>query len=205
MKNMIKDALILFAITLAAGLLLGVVNDVTKGPIAQAKLEAKQKAYREVFDVADRFEDYSIDENIAGAFTTETGYRPVDFNEVVKAYANDELVGYVLIVTEHEGYGGDIQFAVGLTLDGKLNGISLLSISETAGLGMEADKVLVPQFKNKDANLEEPVHFTYTKTGSTSPSEIDAIGGATITTKAILKGVNLAIDYFNEANLKEAK
>ena len=61
------------------------------------------------------------------------------------------MLGYVLTVTTHEGYGGDIQFTVGVRNDGTLNGISLLSISETAGLGMQAGDVLVPQFADKNA------------------------------------------------------
>jgi electron transport complex protein RnfG len=51
--------------------------------------------------------------------------------------------------------------------------------------------VLVPQFTDK--NVES---FTYTKTGSTSDSEIDAISGATITTKAVVNGVNAGLEYF---------
>ena len=82
---------------------------------------------------------------------------------------------------------------MGVTTDGVLNGISLLSISETAGLGMRAGEVLVPQFENKDVD-----RFTYTKTGSTADSEIDAISGATITTSAVVNGVNAGLVYFDE-------
>lgn len=48
MKGMIKDALILFAITLIAGLMLGVVNDITKEPIAQQEQKAKNEACQNV-------------------------------------------------------------------------------------------------------------------------------------------------------------
>ena len=48
MKNIIKDACILFAITLVAGILLGLVYNVTKDPIAQQNEKAKQKAYQEL-------------------------------------------------------------------------------------------------------------------------------------------------------------
>ena len=58
------------------------------------------------------------------------------------------LLGYVLTVTSREGYGGDITFTMGIRLDGTLNGISILSISETAGLGMKAEAVLKPQFSS---------------------------------------------------------
>ncbi len=50
-----------------------------------------------------------------------------------------EIIGYVITVTDSEGYGGDITFSMGVQMDGMLNGISILSISETAGLGMKAD------------------------------------------------------------------
>ena len=55
-KSMIKDALILFVITLAAGLLLGFVYDVTKAPIAEQKAKAKAAACKEVFAEAEVFE-----------------------------------------------------------------------------------------------------------------------------------------------------
>ncbi len=79
-----------------------------------------------------------------------------------------------------------------MKLDGTLNGISLLSISETAGLGMKAGDVLVPQFANKKVT-----QFTYTKSGSIDDSEIDAISGATITTNAIVNGVNGGLIFFD--------
>lgn len=201
MKGMIKDALILFAITLVAGLLLGGVNELTKGPIALAKEQAKQEAYKEVFNEADNFIEMEIDENTLEGFKETSDITSVDVDSVVEAYKGENLLGYVVTVTSHEGYGGDIQFSCGLTLDGILNGISILSISETAGLGMKAGDVLVPQFANKDATST----FTYTKTGSTSDSEIDAISGATITTKAFINGVNYATSFYKEALIGEDK
>ena len=52
--------------------------------------------------------------------------------------------------------------------------------------------MLVPQFANKKVES-----FTYTKSGSTSDSEIDAISGATITTNAVVNGVNGGLMFFN--------
>ena len=117
----------------------------------------------------------------------------VTIDEAMKVYdASGKMAGYVLTVTDHEGYGGDIQFAMGVQDDGTLNGISILSISETAGLGMRAT---TDDFKNqfKDKNVEK---FTYTKTGATSDDEIDALSGATITTNAMTNGVNAGLAAF---------
>lgn len=197
-KSMIKDALILFAITLAAGLLLGFVYNVTKEPIAQQKAKAKAEACRNVFAAAETFEPV-MSEDGPTAFFMAGEDSNVDINEVMQALdASGQLIGYVITVTDHEGYGGDIQFSMGVTLDGILNGISLLSISETAGLGMKAGDVLVPQFTNKNVP-----QFTYTKSGSTNDSEIDAISGATITTNAVVNGVNGGLLFFN--TLEEAQ
>lgn len=193
MKNTIKDALILFAITLVAGLLLGVVYDITKEPIAAQKEKSKTQACQNVFETASSFEAYeNFDMGAASAVLAEAGITGADIDEIMYAKdASGSVLGYVITVTDHEGYGGDIQFSMGVTNEGVLNGISLLSISETAGLGMKAGDVLVPQFVNKQVE-----RFTVTKSGSTDDSQIDAISGATITSNAIVNGVNGGLAYY---------
>ena len=195
MKGMIKDALILFAITLIAGLMLGVVNDITKEPIAQQEQKAKNEACQNVFAAADSFEAQKLaDSAQIEQVLTDAGISGADIDELMAAKdASGALLGYVITVTDHEGYGGDIQFSMGITNEGTLNGISLLSISETAGLGMRAGEVLVPQFSDKNVSK-----FTYTKTGAAAGSEIDAISGATITTNAVVNGVNAGLAYFDK-------
>lgn len=194
MKSMIKDAAILCAITLAAGLVLGFVYQLTKEPIAAAQLQAKQDAYREVFEDADSFEAMEeLDLATANAAIAEAGYTGEELSDTVQKALDAEggLLGYVLTVTTHEGYGDDIVFTMGIRLDGTLNGISLLSISETPGLGMKAEAVLKPQFTNKNV-----LQFEYTKAGAMSDQQIDAISGATITTNAVTNGVNAGLSYF---------
>ena len=64
----------------------------------------------------------------------------VQIDEVLKAVSKDgNTLGAVMQITSKEGYGGDICFMVGIQKDGTVNGISILSISETAGLGMKAN------------------------------------------------------------------
>ena len=186
MKSMMKDAVILFAITLIAGLLLGVVYEVTKEPIAIQQTKRKNEACKEVFQDAVTFEALELSMPETGEKATAT------INEVSQAVAEDGTVlGYVLDITTHEGYNGDIQFTMGIRMDGTVNGISLLSIAETPGLGMKAEEVLKPQFAGKNAG-----QFTYTKTGAMTSDEIDAISGATITTNALVNGVNAGLECF---------
>lgn len=196
MKNMLKDALVLFIITIIAGACLGYVYTITKEPIEKAEAKAKEDAYKDVFSSADSFEDFSSFSNPKENDTltwSSNGFENIDINEAVLSKDKEgNTIGVVLNITTHEGFGGDIQFAMGITLDGTTNGISILKISETPGLGMRADEVLKPQYSGKRTES-----FVVTKTGATTDSEIDAISGATITSNALTKAVNSGLYYFN--------
>lgn len=197
-KIMLKEAGILFAITLIAGLVLGFVYELTKEPIRIQQEKAVQNACRVVFAEAASFEamDTASLENVVG-LNEELAADGVEIGNIFEALdASGAVVGYVVESITHEGYGGDIVLYAGVKMDGTLNGISLLEIAETPGLGMQAEAVLVPQFDNKQVES-----FTYTRTGSRSESEIDAISGATKTTKAITNAVNGALKV--AADLRE--
>ncbi len=195
MKNTIlKDTLALVLITLVAGAALGGVYTITADPIAHQNQLAKDEAYKAVFADADTFE-VIIDQEDAQleAYLDENGYPAQTINEVVQAMdSSGSPLGYAFTVTTSEGYGGDIQFAMGVKDDQTLNGISILSISETAGLGMKAD---TDEFKGQfaDKNVEA---FQYTKNGASADNEIDALSGATITTNAVVNGVNAGLCAF---------
>ena len=198
MNRMIKDTIILTLITVIAGFVLGAVYDITKEPIAVQKEKTKQEAYLKVFPGAASFEeDASLNVSDAAAILSEAGLSEESIDEALVAKGTDgSVLGYVLSVTTKEGYGGDITFSMGVTTDGTLNGIEVLSISETAGLGMKA---ATDEFKNQFAN-KKVAQFAYTKTGSTSDFEIDAISGATITTNAMVNGVNAGLAYCEAVN-----
>ena len=194
MNKILKNTLILTAITVVAGLLLGVVYGVTKEPIARTQENTKQAAFRSVLADADSFETVDgLDTDAAAALLKENGYTSDDITEVAEGKdASGETIGYVINVTSHEGYGGDIELSVGILSDGTVKGIEMLSISETAGLGMKAKEAdFKDQFKDKQVEK-----FTYTKTGESGDDMIDAISGATITTNAVTNAVDSALVYF---------
>ena len=196
MNKILKNTLILTAITVVAGLLLGVVYGVTKEPIARTQENTKQAAFRSVLADADSFETVDgLDTDAAAALLKENGYTSDDIAEVAEGKdASGETIGYVINVTSHEGYGGDIELSVGILSDGTVKGIEMLSISETAGLGMKAKEAdFKDQFKDKQVEK-----FTYTKTGESGDDMIDAISGATITTNAVTNAVDSALVYFQE-------
>jgi electron transport complex protein RnfG len=201
MKNIIKDTLALTLITLVAGLLLGLVHEITAAPIAQQEETAKIDAYKAVFADADTFEPVISGEDAdLQKYLAEKGYAAQTINEVMEAVdASGNSLGYAFNITTSEGYGGDITFSLGVREDGTTNGISILTIGETAGLGMNATK---DEFKNqfKDKQVDS---FEVTKTGASADNEIDALSGATITSKAVTRGVNaglLAFQYEKGGN-----
>lgn len=202
MKNtIIKDAMILTLITLVAGGVLGLVYEITKEPIAKQQEMAKQEAYKSVFEDADSFE-VCVEEGdgALAAYLAENGFEAQTINEVMEAKdASGETLGYAINLTTSEGYGGDITFSMGVREDGTLNGISILTISETAGLGMNATK---DEFKNQFQDKQAEA-FEVTKTGAAADNQINAISGATITSNAVTKGVNsglCAFEYVKEGN-----
>lgn len=195
-KSMLKDAAILFAITLLSGLMLGYVYELTKEPIRLQEEKAIQEACQAVFAQANSFEAIKYMPTVE--LTEALAAEGVEIGTIYKASdASGAEQGYVVETTSSEGYGGDITLYVGITKEGTLNGISILKIAETPGLGMNAESVLVPQFENVEATV-----FTYTKSGSTSDSEIDAISGATVTTKAVVNAVNGAVRLVTEELLE---
>lgn len=208
MKSIIKDALILCLITIIAGGCLGLVYEITKEPIATQQEEAKNKAYREVFKTSDgiylaeKFEAVEgLDMKKVAEAVTAAGIEKDEITDIAAAKDSSGLiVGYVFNVTAKDGYGGNIDFTVGILSDGTVNNISLLSISETAGLGMKAkDDSFQAQYRGNKVDS-----FTVVKdgTGAANPDKIDALSGATITSKAITKGVNSAIAAFKFVTAK---
>ena len=194
MNKIVKNTLILTAITVVSGLLLGVVYGITKEPIAEAQENTKQEAYRSVLSDASSFETMEdFDAADAASILEENGYSSDEITEVAEGIDDSgETVGYVVNVMSHEAYDGDLEVSVGIAADGTVKGIEMLSISETAGLGMKADEA---EFKDqfKDKNVEK---FTYTKSAESGDDKIDAISGATITTNAVTNAVDSALVYF---------
>lgn len=197
MKSIVKDTLVLFAITLVSGFLLGGVYNVTKNAIAENEKKKQIKANQTVFSEATEFEESDV-VNLK-TILDGTAYRgECTVDKVLMAKKDGELLGYVIGVTSNEGYGGDISIVVGIKNDGTVNGISILTISETAGLGMNAAK---PKFYDQFAG-KKVEKFVYTKNGAKAENEIDAISSATITTSAVTDSVNCALEVFQVIQIK---
>ena len=191
MNKIVKNTLILTMITLVAGLGLGLVYEVTKAPIAQAQETAKKEAWQMVFPEADinDFEQVELDEKAAGKALADMGV-----NGTVDEACTVGDMGYVVTATDKDGFGGSIQVTVGITSDGTVNGVSILSINETAGLGMKAaESSFYGQYEGKQTEK-----FVVSKDGGDG-EPIDALSGATITSRSVTGAVNAALGYYQAA------
>lgn len=192
-KKIVHDAVILTAFTLVLGFLLGLVYEITKQPIADATAATAQAAYREVFADAASFEALEgFDKTAATELVVAEGYNDsIDDIQVAKDSSGADI-GYVITVTAKDGSQSTITFSVGIQNDGTVNGYSVTDIAETPGLGMKVEEEsFYSQFQNKLVDT-----FSVVKNTPASDSEIEAISGATISSKAMANGVNAALTYF---------
>ena len=180
MNKIIKNTLILAAITVVSGLVLGAAYEVTKGPIAQTQAKQKQEACQAVYPEADSFEAMDVDQKAAKEAIKKMGTNAT-VDEVYSAVMDGSEAGYVITVTDKDGYGGDIQITVGIMSDGTVN-------------GMRAKE---PSFYNQFAGQQAEKFYVSKDGGDGQP--IDALSGATITSRAVTGAVNTALGYYQTA------
>lgn len=196
-SSIIKNTAVLVAVTFIAVALLAIVNQITAEPIEKAEVNLKAEAYKVVYQDANEFAEINgvqkmIDDS--AQLLEDNGYPGCTITDVLAVHGNDgKTEGYIIVSTSPNGYGGEIQVAFGIK-DDKLTGFTVIKNSETAGLG---SKCTEPEFTNQFAGKSASV-LTYTKSGASSDTEIDAISGATITTNAVTEAVNAGIIFYQE-------
>lgn len=164
--GMAQLVIVLFAICAVTALLLGLVNMITAPAIA-ANTEKKTAEAKAAVLAADSYDEQTY----TGSDTTIKGIWKADDK------------GYVVEVTP-SGFGGNLDIMVGVDNDGTCTGVSIISHAETSGLGANATKeTFRSQFVGKSGVVR------VTKDGG----EINALTGATITSRAVSSGVTSAI------------
>ena len=179
-KEILKNAVVLFLITAVVSALLAGANLLTKDKIAQNSALAEQKALAEVievesFEVADQIALYELQEPITGAYFAKNG---------------NEIVGCCVKV-EPSGYGGAMELIFGVDTNLAITGVSVLSHGETAGLGANMTK---EEFRNQFVGKKEIAGVV--KSGA-KENEIQALSGATISSKAMANGAKTALIVAN--------
>lgn len=199
-STLIRDAVALFLITLISGLALSYVYEITKEPIAvqqtQKTLEAYQRAYPEAasFEKDEQLMQLAEETDLQ---TLDKSYQGTTIKEINKAYdESGTVIGYLVKVVTKKGYNKStpMELAIAYANDGTVKGIDLITIKETVNLGMLAAE---PEFKDQFSG-KQVEQFDLVKSGASGDNQVDAIGGATITSRAVTNAVNAGIGFIKE-------
>jgi electron transport complex protein RnfG len=179
-SNFLNMALTLVVVTLVASTALGFIYELTKAPIAAAKLAKKISA---IDMVVNPYDNNPVDDMFKLALREGS-----DSLEVYPAKSGGEVINYAIRSYSPKGYGGDVWLMVGLEPDGRVHDVVVLEHKETPGLGT---KMSSPKFKDQFKGVN-PAEFNLkvVKDGG----DIDALTGATITSRAFGDAVQLAYE-----------
>ncbi len=177
-KEILLPTIVLLVICVVSAALLGGTNMLTKDKIASIEAEIKAQAMQKVMAEADSFSDaVVVDEKLEYSVALDK---------------DGKELGYAFTVSD-SGYGGEISVMVGIGTDGKVSKVEVIAAdNETPGLGQNIKKsTFLDQFAGKNSKL------TVVK-GAAGDNEIQAITSATISSSAVTRTVNSAIEYYNE-------
>jgi electron transport complex protein RnfG len=189
-SSLMNMVLVLTGVTVIAGALLGYVNELTKGPIAEANAKALSDAIALVVP--------GFDNNPADA--------PESFElngatyKIYKATKGGEFIG-AAVESSANGFGGALNVLVGFDKEGNIIDYSLLSHAETPGLGSKAADWFKKGQKG-DITGKNPGKGALTV--KNDGGEVDAITASTITSRAFLNAVNNAYAAYSGQNVDGA-
>lgn len=184
-KEIIKPSIILFLVCAVITGALAYVAAVTKPIIAENDKLAKQEAMAEVLPEAKSFSDPVSFEALEKEGFPVTG-------TIKNIYVAPDC-GFVVEVTT-KGYGGEVNMMVGIGNDKTVKGVKLTSHNETPGLGAKAAN---PEFVEQYLGPIPEGGFVVVKGASKSDSEIEAVSGATISSRAVTNGVTEAVNLID--------
>ena len=183
MKYIGKLAATLCATCAVVAGLLGLVNSVTAGPIEQINIENTNKALAAVFQgaAAPEFPEMEVSDEMkaaaasAGA-TLQTAYEAKDGGEVI---------GHAMKIVA-SGSQGNIEMVVGVDSEGAVTGVSIVDNAETAGIGSRV-------MENENGVLDQVIGKSTAGGTLTVGQNVDAISGATVSSRGVTTGVNGAL------------
>lgn len=173
MKNrFIHFGLVLFLIAVVSAGFLAGVNAITKPIIEKNKIIVANAARKEVLPLAKEFKD-SLAKKSEGLIF------------VPGVNSDGEIVGYVVVVDQN-GYGGVINFSLGIDLDGKIKGLRVMNHLETPGLGAKITNI---EWENSWIGRDKSYKFN---------KSVDAFAGATISPNSVYVGIQKALKAYSE-------
>ena len=172
-QEIFRPTFVLFLICLLTTLALAGTNLLTRNRIAQQELLAEEASRQVVLPQAKAFEEAD-------------GY-------VIGKTDSGETAGYIF-VTETKGYGGTIKVMTGISSNGTVTGVTILSHGETVGLGANVEK---ESFLSQYNQTLPKSGFSVVKGATAGDGQISAVTGATISSNAVTKAVNEALAQYS--------
>lgn len=189
-KETIKISIILFLITAISAALLAFVNQKTAPMIEQNEQKKISDALKLVMLDATDFEKSELPDT-ADKITENYGTDIIEFYIAKGSDGND--VG-ICAITETKGYSSGLRCAVGVDKNGEVTGVEIISHNETPGLGANAEK---EEFRSQYAGKKDEISVVK---NNASDNEINAISGATLTSRGVTNNVNTVIALLHEIN-----
>ena len=181
-KYIIKLTVTLFVTCVIVAGLLGLVNSVTEGPIAEKN---KTKTAAAIQQVLPEMEGSPAVVELTDEMTAAASGAGATITEAYEAQAGGSVIGYALKIVA-SGSQGNIEMMVGVDAEGAVTGVSIVKNSETSGIGskvMSNENGVLDQFIGKSA-----------ADGTLSVGKnVDAISGATVSSRGVTTGVNAAL------------
>ena len=195
LKNMV---LVLVGVALIVGAVLAYVNQLTEGPIKAKAEQALQAGIKTVMCTEDLTVAASdkVSEQIDG--------KTVEFT-VHKTVGKDGKPLGAAVESSTMGFGGDLKVLVGFDPEGKVLGYTILTSSETPGLGLKADTWFQKDGKGSVIGLSPKEGDLHVSKDDKSGNAVDAITASTITSRAFLKAINQAYAAYTSQQAGEKK
>ena len=183
--EVITPTAVLAIICVVVTLALSSTNLLTAGKIEALAIETQNKAMAKLIE-ADEYHE----------LPATTSFGDITYNAAIK---NGDTVGCIF-VTEANGYGGVVSVMTAVDMEGKIIAVEILAAAdETPGLGQNVTK---EYFYTRFNGMSGDIIAAKAGTAKKENNEIDAVTGATISSKAVTTAVNQALDYASEIIVK---
>ena len=181
-KYIIKLTVTLFVTCVIVAGLLGLVNSVTEGPIAEKN---KTKTAAAIQEVLPEMEGSPAVVELTDEMTAAASGAGATITEAYEAQAGGSVFGYALKIVA-SGSQGNIEMMVGVDAEGAVTGVSIVKNSETSGIG---SKVM----SNENGVLDQFIGKSAADGTLAVGTNVDAISGATVSSRGVTTGVNAAL------------
>lgn len=185
MREIIKMIVVLAVICGGSGVLLSLFQEVTEEPRAYQLLKYVQEP--SIKAVLGDYDNDPIKDRITMPAGKDDKGKEIRMN-IFPAKKGDEITA-LAYSSSATGYHGIIEIMVGVGLDGKLTGISIMTHTETPGLGA---RIVEPDFTDQFSGLELSDDLKLSSDGG----QVDGVSGATLSSKGVLSAVRKALELF---------